>query len=167
MAGPMHSAPAIARTATGIGLVALATGLLAQYLFVDAALGINVPIATAALLLAGWVARDPASAPPRLVDAWLAPAALILSAFVALRGDGTMVALDVLGAIALSGAALASFGGLRADAAVVLAAHGIRLQHDEPGKAWQAWNLSREQARAATDEFISLSAQPAARSGVR
>ena len=144
MAGPMHSAPAIARTATGIGLVALATGLLAQYLFVDAALGINVPIATAALLVAGWVVRNPASGPPRLVDAWLAPAALILS-----------------------GAALASFGGLRADAAVVLAAHGIRLQHDEPGKAWQAWNLSRERARAATDEFISPSAQPAARSGVR
>jgi hypothetical protein len=66
MAGPMHSAPAIARTSTGIGLVALATGLLAQYLFVDAALGINVPIATAALLLAGWVVRDPASAPHSL-----------------------------------------------------------------------------------------------------
>jgi hypothetical protein len=113
MAGPMHSAPTIARTSMGIGLVALAAGLLAQYLFVDAAFGINVPIATAALLLAGWVVRDPANPPPRLVDGWLAPGALILAAFVALRGDGTLVTLDILGAIALSGAALVSFGGLR------------------------------------------------------
>ena len=113
MAGPMRSAPAIVRNATGIGLVALAAGLLAQFLFVDAAFGINVPIATAALLLAGWIVRGPARPAPRRLDAWLAPGAVILSAFVALRGDGTLVALDVLGAIALSGAALASFGGLR------------------------------------------------------
>ena len=96
-----------------IGLIALAIGLLAQLLFVDAGLGINVPIATAALLLAGWVVRDPGRPAPRPLDAWLAPGALILSAFVALRGDGTLVALDILGAIALSGAALVSFGGLR------------------------------------------------------
>jgi hypothetical protein len=113
MAGPMDSAPAMVRAATGIGLVALAIGLLAQFLFVDAAFGINVPIASAALLLAGWVVREPSRPAPRLPDAWLAPGALILSAFVALRGDGTLVALDVVGAIALSGAALASFGGLR------------------------------------------------------
>lgn len=97
----------------GIGLVALAAGLLAQFLFVDAGFGINVLIATLALLLAGWVVRDRAKPSPRLLDAWLAPGALILAAFVALRGDGTLVTLDVLGAIALSGAALVSFGGLR------------------------------------------------------
>ena len=113
MAGPMASAPAIIRATSGIGLVALALGLLAQFLFVDSALGINVPIATGALLAAGWLVRDPARPMPRPLDAWLAPGALILSAFVALRGDGTLVALDVLGAIALSGAALVSFGGLR------------------------------------------------------
>jgi len=113
MAGPMQSAPAMVRTATGIGLVALAIGLLAQLLFIDAGVGINVPIATAALLLAGWVVRDPARPAPRPLDRWLAPGALILSAFVALRGDGTLATLDILGTIALSGAALASFGGLR------------------------------------------------------
>jgi hypothetical protein len=112
MAGPMASVPAVLRATSGIGLVALALGLLAQFLFVDAALGINVPIATVALLAAGWLVRDPARPKPRLLDAWLAPGALILSAFVALRGDGTLVALDVIGAIALSGAALVSFGGL-------------------------------------------------------
>lgn len=101
------------RTSMGIGLVALAAGLLAQFLFVDAGFGINVLIATLALLLAGWVVRDRAKPSPRLLDAWLAPGSLILAAFVALRGDGTLVTLDVLGAIALSGAALVSFGGLR------------------------------------------------------
>lgn len=101
------------RSATGIGLVAVAIGLLAQFLFVDAGLGINVPIATAALLAGGWLVREPETEGPRSADAWLAPGALILSAFVALRGDGTLVALDILGAIGLSGAALVSFGGLR------------------------------------------------------
>lgn len=101
------------RTSMGISLVALAAGLLAQFLFVDAGFGINVLIATLALLLAGWVVRDRARPSPRLLDAWLAPGALILAAFVALRGDGTLVTLDVLGAIGLSGAALVSFGGLR------------------------------------------------------
>jgi len=97
----------------GIGLIAVAIGLLAQFLFIDAGVGINVPIATVALLLAGWVVRDPAKRAPRLLDAWLAPGALILAAFVALRGDTTLVTLNVLGAVALSGAALASFGGLQ------------------------------------------------------
>jgi hypothetical protein len=109
----MASGPAVLRATSGIGLVALALGLLAQFLFVDAALGVNVPIATVALLAAGWLVRDPARPAPRPVDAWLAPGALILSTFAPLRGDGTLVALDTLGAIALSGAALVSFGGLR------------------------------------------------------
>ena len=113
MAGPMASAPAMLRTAAAIGLIALAIGLLTQYLFVDVAFGINVPIATAALLAAGWLVRDLARPAPRLLDAWLAPGALILATFVALRGDGTLVALDTLGALVLSGAALLSFGGLR------------------------------------------------------
>ena len=113
MAGPMASAPAMLRATTGIGLVALAIGLLAQFLFVDVGLGINVPLATIVLLAAGWLVRDPARAAPRPLDLWLAPGALILSAFVALRGDGSLVALDILGALALTGAALVSFGGLR------------------------------------------------------
>jgi hypothetical protein len=113
MAEPMSSAPAMVRSATAIGLAALAIGLLAQFLFVDAALGINVPIATAALIGAGWMIRDRSTPMPRWPDLWLAPGALILSVFVALRGDGTLVALDILGAMALTGAALASFGGLR------------------------------------------------------
>jgi hypothetical protein len=103
----------VIRSSAAIGLVALAAGLLAQFLFVEAGFGINVLVATVALLLAGWLVRDRARPKPRPLDSWLAPGALILAAFVALRGDVTLVTLDVLGAIALSGAALASFSGLR------------------------------------------------------
>ena len=101
------------RNSAAIGLVALAAGLLAQFLFVEAGFGINVFVATVALLMAGWLVRDRTRPAPRLLDSWLAPGALILAAFVALRGDVTLVTLDVLGAIALSGAALATFSGLR------------------------------------------------------
>ena len=113
MVEPMSSARATARNATAIGLAALAIGLLAQFLFIDAGLGINVPIATALIIGAGWAVRDRSAPAPRWADAWLAPGALVLSAFVALRGDRALVALDILGALALSGAALASFGGVR------------------------------------------------------
>ena len=109
----MISAPAVVHKARAIGLVAVAIGLLAQYLFVDAAFGINVPIATAALLLASWAIRDRSKPGPRRSDLWVAPGALLLSTFVALRGDTTLEALDMLGAIALTGAALVSFAGVR------------------------------------------------------
>jgi hypothetical protein len=100
------------RNSAAIGLVAVAAGLLAQFLFVEAGFGINVMVATLALLVAGWLVRDRAKPSPRPMDSWLAPGALILAAFVALRGDVTLVTLDLLGAMALAGAALASFSGL-------------------------------------------------------
>ncbi|HYM53672.1 MAG TPA: DUF4173 domain-containing protein, partial [Candidatus Dormibacteraeota bacterium] len=99
--------------AVPIVLASLGFGLLAQLLFFDTGLGVNLPIAIAALLGAGWAVRDRSRPLPRLADRWLAAAALILAAFVALRGDTTLVALDVLGVVGLTGAALASFGGLR------------------------------------------------------
>jgi hypothetical protein len=113
MTVPMNSGSVMVRNARAIGLVAVAIGLLAQYLFVDAALGINVPVATASLLAAGWAIRDRSKPWPRWPDAWFAPGALVLSIFVALRGDTTLEALDVLGAIVLTGAAVVSFAGLR------------------------------------------------------
>jgi len=124
----MSSTPATIRTASAIGLVALSLGLLAQLLFVEAAIGVNVPISTAAVLLAGWIVRDSSKPVPRPLDAWFAPGALILSAFVALRGDPMLLALDVLGAIALTSAALASFSGVQVversfPAIMALAAH--------------------------------------------
>jgi uncharacterized protein DUF4153 len=99
--------------AVPVVLGSLAFGLLAQLLFWDVGLGVNFPVAVAALLAAGWALRDPSRSRPRPADAWLPAVALTLAAFVALRGDTTLVVLDVLGVLGLTGAALASFGGPR------------------------------------------------------
>ncbi len=101
------------RRAALILLSAAAFGLLAQLLFFDVGIGFNFPATVAVVLVVGWLARPPAAPAIRLADRWLPPAALILAAFVAVRGDPTLVALDVLGSLALTGAALASFAGVR------------------------------------------------------
>jgi hypothetical protein len=99
--------------AAGIALAAFGIGLIIQLLFYGVGLGVNLPLAVAVLLSAGWIARPGERARPPLTDAWLPLAALLLATFVALRGDVTVVALDAIGAIGLTGAALASFAGLR------------------------------------------------------
>jgi hypothetical protein len=93
-------------------LTSVAFGLLAQLLFFDVGIGINFPLAVAALLGAGWMLRDPSRRWPHPVDRWLPAGALVLAAYVALRGDTTLVVLDVLGALFLTVAALASFAGV-------------------------------------------------------
>ena len=94
-----------------VAIAAIAFGLLAQLLFFDAALGINVPIATVALLAAGWMVRDPARPRPHLADAWLPLTAVAFASFVALHGDATLIAFDILATLTLTGASLATFGG--------------------------------------------------------
>ncbi len=108
--------------------LALVLGVATDILFRGNALGANVPIDVALLLVAGALAAGPARI--RRVDrldAWLAPAALVFAAFVALRTDPALVAVDVCGAVILGGAALASLGGralMRADAGQVVGAAG-------------------------------------------
>lgn len=97
------------------GRVVAAAGVLGvagQLLFFDVGLGINFPLAIGLLLLGGWMVRRRT---PRLLelDAWLGPAAVCFAAFAAIRADPTIVALDLLTSLALTGAALAAFGGLR------------------------------------------------------
>lgn len=117
------------RNAGVIAAAAVAIGLLAQWLFVDALLGINAPIALAALLGAAWLIRPAGRPHPRWRDAWLAIAALTFASFAALRGDMNLVDLDLLAALGLGGAALASFAGLPViDQAVVqLAGFAARM----------------------------------------
>jgi len=103
--------PRIARAGRVVA-AAGALGAAGQLLFYDVGLGINFPLAIALLLVGGWLVRRRT---PRLVefDAWLAPAALCFAAFAAVRADPTIVALDLLTSLALAGAALAAFGGVR------------------------------------------------------
>lgn len=103
--------PAIARP-VAVVLAACLLGLLGQLLFFELGLGINLPLFAALVLAAGWLLRRPGRAPAP-ADLWLAPAGITFAAFAAVRADGTIVALDALTAIALSGAAVASFAGLR------------------------------------------------------
>jgi hypothetical protein len=92
---------------------ALGLGMLAQLLFFDVGLGINVPIAIVALLLAAWLASGRSWRTLHPADAWMPLVAIVLAACVALRGDRTLVALDVLGSLVLTAASVAAFGGLR------------------------------------------------------
>ena len=98
------------RDAGRVVLIGASVGVAGQLLFFDVALGVNFPIAILLLLAGGWVARRPDTRPSS-TDAWLGPAAVLFAAFAALRSDATLVGLDVLTALGLSGAALATFGG--------------------------------------------------------
>ena len=100
------------RRAGAIALAAACIGLLFQLLFFDTGLGLNYPLAVAALLAAAWFVPERPARRIHALDAWLPAAAVILAAFVALRGDPTLVSLDVLGSLALAALSIASFGGL-------------------------------------------------------
>ena len=103
------SRPAV-RNAARVLVSGAAIGLAGQLLFYDVELGINAAIFSTLLLAAGWLLRRPLRR-PMLRDLWLAPAAVIFAGFAAVRDDPNLVALDLLAATALAGAALASFGG--------------------------------------------------------
>jgi hypothetical protein len=97
-------------SATRVLAVALGVGLAAELLLDGHALGINVPLATAVLLvataaIAGGIRRiDP-------LDAWIPCAALVLAAFTAIRDDGPLLLLDVTGALGLTAASAPAFAG--------------------------------------------------------
>jgi hypothetical protein len=57
--------------AVPIVLGSLGLGILAQLLFFDVGIGLNLPLAVAALLGAGWSVRDRSQAGPRPTDWWL------------------------------------------------------------------------------------------------
>jgi hypothetical protein len=90
-------------------LVAGCLGILGQLLFFDVAIGLNFPIAVALLVGGGWLLKRPMTRIERR-DQWLGPAAVTFAAFAAIRADATIVGLDVLTALGLTGGALASYG---------------------------------------------------------
>jgi Domain of unknown function (DUF4153) len=84
--------PRIARRAAASALIA---GIAADILFDRVALGINVPIATTALLLlVTWL--SPRHRPADPLDWWLPAAAILASMGPALRTDPTVLPLDLL-----------------------------------------------------------------------
>ncbi|HET6745729.1 MAG TPA: DUF4173 domain-containing protein [Candidatus Limnocylindria bacterium] len=100
------------RRAGAIGLAAAGFGVLFQLLFYDTGLGINFPLAITSLLGIAWFVPERPTRWPATADLWLPAAAIVLAAFVAVRGDGTLVALDVLGSLTLTFLSIASFGGM-------------------------------------------------------
>jgi hypothetical protein len=116
----------IVQRAGRVLLAAGAFGVVGQVLFFGVGLGINFPIAIGLLLAGGWLVRR-SSARTDWRDAWLAPAALALAAFAAVRADPPIVAMDVLTAIGLAVAALASFSGRAVTPRPVMALIGMAL----------------------------------------
>ena len=108
-------------------LAAGAFGVVGQALFFGVGLGINFPISIALILAGGWMLRR-RGARIDAWDAWLAPAALAFAAFAAVRADPTIVALDLLVAIGLTVAALATFGGRSVVARPFWALPGLGLR---------------------------------------
>ncbi|HSL76879.1 MAG TPA: DUF4173 domain-containing protein [Candidatus Limnocylindrales bacterium] len=92
-------------------LIAVGIGVLGDIVLDGSAAGINVPLMTATVLAAAWVLRRRGRAPDPL-DAWLPIAAIVLAAFVAVRADPFLAALDLAGAAAFTGASVAAFSGL-------------------------------------------------------
>lgn len=99
--------PAIARR---IVLVALMLGVVVQGLFLGELLGLNVPLTVAAILGAATLL---APRPWRMdrADRWLPVAALAFAGLVAIRSNPALVAFDLVAAVALTAASLASMAG--------------------------------------------------------
>jgi hypothetical protein len=98
--------------AGAICLAAIGIGLLAQLLFFDTGIGLNLPLAVAATLAVAWLVPERPSRWPPLRDAWLPLAAIGLAVFAAVRDDHSLIALDIMGSALLTALALASFGAM-------------------------------------------------------
>ncbi len=98
-------------TARRVALVAVAMGVLAELLLDGPAIGINIPLATLALLGAAWFLRRRGRAPDPL-DAWLPVTAIVLASLAAVRADPFVAFLDIATAAAFCGASVAAFSGL-------------------------------------------------------
>ena len=88
----------------------LTLGVLSEIVLDGSAYGLNIVVIVAATLGAGWLIRRRGRAPDPL-DGWLPVTALVLAAFVALRGDPFMAFIDTSGAFAFAGASLVAFSG--------------------------------------------------------
>jgi hypothetical protein len=100
------------RAALRVALAATAVALVAEILLDDHALGINVALTTAALLLAALAVRWPRDRRFDVIDAWLPVGAVAFAIFIALRADRSLVALDTVATLGLTGGSIAAFAGV-------------------------------------------------------
>jgi len=91
--------------------LAFAFGIVAQYLFYRSALGINVGIASVAILAVAWRLR-PAGARVDRLDRWIVPAAIVFAFLPALRVDLMLLLFDVPATLVLVTMAAVSFAGV-------------------------------------------------------
>src|SRR2546428_422746 len=91
--------------------LALAFGVLAQYLFFRSALGLNVGIASAVVLALAWRLRPTGARVDRL-DRWIVPAAIVFALLPALRVDLMLLLFDVPATLVLVAMAAVSFAGV-------------------------------------------------------
>ncbi|HET9877832.1 MAG TPA: DUF4173 domain-containing protein [Candidatus Limnocylindria bacterium] len=98
------------RAAGRVAALAIEAGVIGQLLFFDTGIGLNWPLAIIVALGAALLARRP-EARFDAADWWLPVSAVVLAAFVAIRGDPVLAFLDVLGSMALTVASLAAIGG--------------------------------------------------------
>jgi hypothetical protein len=91
--------------------LAFAFGIVAQYLFYRSALGINVGIASVAILGVAWRLRPTGARVDRL-DRWIVPAAIVFAFLPALRVDLMLLLFDVPATLVLVTMAAVSFAGV-------------------------------------------------------
>lgn len=91
-------------------VLAAIIGVVAQAILFDTLLGINVPLLTAAVIVAA-LAMRPRDRAIDGADWWLPPAAIAVSLAVGLRADPVLLFLDILALCTLVGASVAAIAG--------------------------------------------------------
>ena len=93
-----------------LAVLAIANGLVAQWLLFREQLGLNVALIAAAMLAAGFAVARRA---PARIDRWIPVAALAFAAFPALRDEPPLLAFDIPALAALLLAAAIALSGRR------------------------------------------------------
>jgi hypothetical protein len=135
-----------ARRARRLVLIALAGGVTADVLFDRVGIGINVPIAVVAMLVAAALLRPPGARLDRL-DAWLPAAAVLAAAMVAIRNDPIVTVLDVGIAGFATLASLVALSGVPVTRNSLIAVTGLGLLSG----GWLGIGATRLLAGAAAD----------------
>jgi hypothetical protein len=91
--------------------LALAFGVLAQFLFYRSPLGVNVGVAAAVVLAVAWRLRPPGARIDGL-DQWIGPAAIVFAFLPALRVDLMLLLFDVPATLVLVTVGAVSFAGV-------------------------------------------------------